>query len=364
MAFEADAPQPECSTSLDAKLRFLCSPDAHGGQAGMRIELIETHMSWLVLGPDRVLKLKKPIRRPFLDFTTLAAREWNAREELRLNRRLAAPIYRGLVVLVKRDGRMRLVAEHGRQAHDETLDWLVAMRRVPREQLADHMLRAGTATPQQLDRLAALLLAFYADAAVSTATPDEYVARFEHEQALNRELLLRGEPLAPAGALPYARATVERYDAALRRRAHLLRDRVREHRIVDGHGDLRPEHVGFVETPVVIDALEFNAAMRQVDPLDELAYFALECRMLGAGWAGERVLARAIAAWGAPPPGLVELYGAFRALLRARLSLAHLLDPTPRDPARWVPQARLYLDEASAALDAIDAIDRPEPPAG
>ena len=104
MAFEADAPQPECSTSLDAKLRFLCSPDAHGGQAGMRIELIETHMSWLVLGPDRVLKLKKPIRRPFLDFTTLAAREWNAREELRLNRRLAAPIYRGLVVLVKRDG--------------------------------------------------------------------------------------------------------------------------------------------------------------------------------------------------------------------------------------------------------------------
>jgi aminoglycoside phosphotransferase family enzyme len=72
---------------LEAKLRFLASPAAREGRA-TPVELIETHMSWLVLDADRVLKLKKPIRRPFLDFTTLAAREWNAREELRLNRRL------------------------------------------------------------------------------------------------------------------------------------------------------------------------------------------------------------------------------------------------------------------------------------
>src|SRR5665647_1076667 len=78
---------------IAAKLDFLRTC------VGQPVQTIETHMSWLVLGPEQVLKLKKPVRYPFLDFSTLALREANAREEVRLNRRLAPRVYLGLLAL-------------------------------------------------------------------------------------------------------------------------------------------------------------------------------------------------------------------------------------------------------------------------
>jgi len=86
---------------LDARLRFLQSPAAHRLHAGQArsVQTIETHMSWVFLVGDRVLKMKKAVRYPFLDFSTLAARELDCREELRLNARLAPGVYLGLLVL-------------------------------------------------------------------------------------------------------------------------------------------------------------------------------------------------------------------------------------------------------------------------
>ena len=72
--------------------------------------------------------------------------------------------------------------------------------------------------------------------------------------------------------------------------------------VVDGHGDLRPEHVCLQQPPVVIDALEFNAALRAVDPFDELAFLVLECEIAGASWIGPRLLASCAAALRSAPP--------------------------------------------------------------
>ena len=129
---------------------------------------------------------------------------------------------------------------------------------------------------------------------------------------------------------------------------------------MEGHGDLRPEHVYLLGRPLVIDALEFNAALRQVDPLDELAGLALECERLGAPWIGPRLYARCAAALGGPPdPALLALYRLIRALRRARLALAHLAEPAPRTPGRWAPRARSYLrlvTEASACASSGAAL--------
>jgi aminoglycoside phosphotransferase family enzyme len=127
--------------------------------------------------------------------------------------------------------------------------------------------------------------------------------------------------------------------------------------VLDGHGDLRPEHVCLLQPPVVIDCLEFNAAMRQVDPFDEVGYLGLECGMAGAPWIAARLLEGCATALGdRPHPALQQLYIAQRAMLRARLALAHLLDPVPRTPDRWPVRARRYIERATAALDAIDAM--------
>ena len=331
-----------------AKLRFLRSRTAHPGISGP-IEAIETHMSWVVLAGERALKLKKPVRTAFLDFSTVTARERNAREELRLNRRLAPQVYLGLVALQWHDRRFRLVAETDLPAAGRTVDWLVLMQRLPSECTLDRAISEGRVTRADIDALIDVLAPFYRSAACASLGPDDYLARFRSEQARNREVLLQ-ERFALADAAP----ALDGLDMALDAQAAALRERVLQHQLVDGHGDLRPEHVFLLRPPVVIDGLEFDASLRQVDPFDELMFLALECEMAGAApWLVPHLLARCAAALDdVPPTALLQLYTASRALLRARLSAAHLLDAQPRSPQKWLPRARRYLTRACEALQA------------
>lgn len=316
---------------------------------GSAVEVIETHMSWVFLVGDQVLKLKKPVRYPFLDFSTLAAREACCREELRLNRRLAPGVYRGLMAVQSADGRL-VLREEGEAPAGPTVDWLVWMRRLPRERMLDARLAAGTLAAAEIDALVGVLARFYRDAVRPAPDPAAYLARFEREHAVDREVLLR-----PQFQLRGASEALDRFAAALAAGRALLRERAERGCIVDGHGDLRPGHVALLETPVVIDCLEFNAALRQVDPFDELCFLALECELAGAAWVGPRLVAGCASALGdRPSEALLHLYGAARALLRARLAMAHLLDPQPRTPQRWPAQAQRYVDRARVALQAFE----------
>ncbi len=340
------APEP----SLDAKLRFLRAPSSHPGLASP-LGWLETHMSWLFFAGDRVLKLKKPVRFPYLDFSTLHAREFYCREELRLNSRLAPGVYLGLVALQATQDGLALVPEGGLPAPGQTVDWLVLMRRLPPERMLSHLIAEARVDARDIDALVDVLAAFYRRAPKAGVTAQEYVARFQREQAANREVLLR-----PQFTLRDAAPALDRFDAALLQRAGLLHERAESGRVLDGHGDLRPEHVCLLAPPVVIDCLEFNAQLRQVDPFDEIAFLALECDIGGAPWIGPRLAGGCAAALGeTPPPALMNLHTAHRALLRARLAMAHLLDPQPRTPQKWPPLAQRYVERALVALDSLAA---------
>jgi aminoglycoside phosphotransferase family enzyme len=146
-----------------------------------------------------------------------------------------------------------------------------------------------------------------------------------------------------------------RFDQALAQASPALGQRVAGGHIRDGHGDLRPEHIALTDPPVVIDALEFNAALRAQDPYDELAFLDLECARLGAPGLGPALIQGVSAALGERPPHhLLPLYRAHRALLRARLALAHLLEDPVRHPDRWPPRAAGYLQQAEQALDTLE----------
>lgn len=341
---------------FEAKLKFLQMAKAYG-ESGPRPECIETHMSWVFLVGDRVYKLKKPVRFPFLDFSTLKAREFYCREEVRLNRRLAPGVYLGLMALQWREGAFSLVPEARLQlpaaAPGETVDWLVCMQRLPADRMFNQLIAQGRVTPADIDALVAVLGAFYRAAPAVALSPNDYLARFQYGQAANREVLLR-----PQFRLPNAAPAMDRLDAALLQGADLLRDRASGKRVLDGHGDLRPEHVCLLQPPVVIDCLEFNPQLRQTDPFDEIAYLSLECDLAGAPWIGQRLVSGcAVALEEQPRPALLHLYTAYRALVRARLSMAHLLDPEPRTPEKWPPLAGRYV---ACALAALDALARPE----
>jgi len=151
--------------------------------------------------------------------------------------------------------------------------------------------------------------------------------------------------------------------AFLRQRHDLLAARARQGRILDAHGDLRPEHIWLGPRVRIIDRLEFSRALRAVDPLDEMASLDVETERLGAPAVGRRIRRRVEAGLHeASQPGLYLFYRLFRALLRARLAIAHLLEPDPRTPAKWPRQARAYL--AIAVRDARRLAVRLRRPAG
>ena len=337
---------------FDARLRFLRSAAAHAS-LGEPPEELETHMSWLFFVGERVLKLKKPVHFAYLDFTTLAAREHDCREEVRLNARLAPGVYLGLIALREDHGHLTLVDEAHLSAPGRTVDWLVAMRRLPHERSLGALLADHAVGIADVDALADRLVGFYRRALTLRIEPQAYVERFREAQQLNRQVLATA-----AVRWPQPGSVLDRYDAMLERWAPLLLERARHRRIVEGHGDLRCEHVWLMPpAPLVIDALEFSAPLRQVDPFDELAYLALECTLDGAAWVGDRLIVRCAAALGETlPPALLPLYTAHRALIRARLSMAHLQDEHPRTPERWPLQAAHYLERALAAIELLEAL--------
>jgi aminoglycoside phosphotransferase family enzyme len=319
------------AVSLREKAALLALPATYGPGVPA-VETVETHMSLVFLAGATVYKLKKPVVYPFLDFSTLAARERSCRDELRLNRRLAPDVYLGLSNVTREaDGSLALDGE------GEAVDWLVRMRRLPSGRTLDRLIAARTVTVEQVDAVAEVLARFYAEAERSRVSADDYVQQLRNEHTISRDVVGAYED-------KLARPLLDEVQRFLDEDAALLCARVTAGRIVDGHGDLRPEHVWLETPPLVIDCLEFNERLRQVDPFDEIAYLGLECARLGAAWIGPRLLQRLSAALDdAVDPRLPRFYARYRACIRARLALAHLAEPSPREPERWQPLARAYL---------------------
>jgi aminoglycoside phosphotransferase family enzyme len=136
----------------------------------------------------------------------------------------------------------------------------------------------------------------------------------------------------------------ERQQHALRELGARLESRAAGGHVVEGHGDLRPEHVQLGSVPLFIDCLEFDRGLRILDPLDELALLWVECERLGAGWVGHELFATYAEATGdRVDPALVEVYASVRAAVRAKLAIWHLRDAVVREPERWRRTAGEYV---------------------
>jgi aminoglycoside phosphotransferase family enzyme len=337
-------------SSLDAKVDFLLQPESYP-EPTLKVEAVETHMSWVFLTDQFAYKLKKPAKTSFLDFSTVELRRHFCEEEVRLNQRLAPAVYLSTVAITRRDGEM-VVGGDG-----PAIDWLVKMRRLPRDRMLDQAIRNHSFTHDDIDRLAVRLSTFYRNA------PPVPLSIFEYRQRLEIAIAANLEELRKAGDV-LAREHVDRVHSAqlafLHRNSPLLDRRVEGRHIIEAHGDLRPEHVFLDANPQIIDCLEFNVDFRTLDPVDELAFFAIECEALDAPEIGTIVFARyRTETADDPSPQLVEFYKCCRAALRSKLSIWHLWEPQVRDPARWLKQARSYLDLAATYAERLSSEDVP-----
>lgn len=324
--------------SLEQKVAFLRSPDSHPERPS-QVDAIETHMSWLFLTERSVFKLKKPIRYDRLDFSTLRLRRFYCEEEVRLNRRLAGKVYRGVLPLT-RDGDGTLAVD----GLGTPVDWLVHMERLPASRMLDWILARRVVERSEVRGAAIRLAQFYARANRVALSAADLVERLAEGIRTDERELCRPEFELPGERI---RSIASSQLDFLKDHARLFEDRVDGGRIVDGHGDLRPEHICLIPEPVIIDCLEFCQELREQDPADELAFLALECERLGQPRVGEWFIeAYDEGAGDRLPRPLLQFYRNYRILRRAKIAAWHLNDPATRDRERYAETARRYLDLA------------------
>jgi uncharacterized protein len=249
------------------------------------VRVIETHVSWVLLARQLAYKLKKPVRLPFLDFTSLAERRRCCDEELRLNRRFAPDLYLD-VVEVRRGPAGPCFDGPG-----EVVDVAVRMRRFADGALWSERLGAGTLGAAQIDSFARVLAASHRDAAAAPAdgafgspavrarTVDGLVAAIDAWQS---------GLSSPGSEWRQLRAWLRDEVARLDRH---WRERLDAGAVRECHGDL---HLANVlqqgEKAVAFDALEFAAELRWIDPLDDLAFLVMDLLANGRRDLGFRLL--------------------------------------------------------------------------
>ncbi len=310
------------------------------GRAG-RIEVIETHFAWVFLTPARAYKLKKPVRHRGMDYRTLAQRERGCRNEIRLNRRLARSAYLGVVpVVLRKDGSLGL----GRGVR--IVDWVVKMRRLAAARMLDRALASNTVTRRDVEAVTRLLSGFFRQARRAPMSPRAYVARLRALTDENRRDL-HARDLGVSG---------RRVEAVIRAQLRFIAQGARligsrGPHLVDGHGDLRPEHVflgSASDPPCVIDCLEFDRNLRRLDPAEELAFLHLECaRVEDRGFA--RAVARNVQSTmdDEVSSALMHFYMSQRAVIRARTAVWHRRDPQFAGQSRfWRAAGHSYLADA------------------
>lgn len=326
-------------------IEALTHPSAYGHPVAS-IELIETHISWVLLAGDYAYKIKKPLVLPFADFGSLAARRHFCDEEVRLNRRLAPQVYLGVVPIT------------GSAAHPQVegqgavIEYAVKMHRFDDAASFDRLLARNALRPELIDRLAARIAAFHAGAPATAdprfGTPDRVLA-----PALDNYSEMAGAADERRRATLAALETWTR--ASFERLAATFAARHREGKVRECHGDLHLRNIALIDgEPVPFDCIEFSEGLRWIDVIDEVAFLVMDLLDRGRPDLGYRFLDRYLAATGDYRGiAVLRFYLVYRAMVRAKVHdlRARQASATPVEARRLQDAADHYLALAGSIAD-------------
>ncbi|KAF0154965.1 MAG: gluconate kinase [Syntrophaceae bacterium] len=235
-----------------------------------KVELVQTHISYVFIAGDFVYKVKKPVNFGFLDFTTLEKRKFYCEEELRLNKRLAPSIYLDVVPIVQDDmGRLSPGGD------GKTVEYAVRMKKLPLDKMLKILLAKGQADAKIMDAVAGKIARFHAAAQTGGAIDEmgstKTIHRNHEENFMEIERYV--DTTIPAYQYQFIKEYVERFLAVNK---HLLKKRVAEHKIRDCHGDLHLEHICIADEIIIFDCIEFNERFRFSDVAAEVAFLTMD----------------------------------------------------------------------------------------
>jgi uncharacterized protein len=282
-----------------------------------RVEVRQTHISVVFLAGEHVYKIKKPVKFPFADFSTLEKREHYCREEVRLNARLAPEVYLGVVPVVAADDGVRL------EADGDALEWAVKMKRLDDDATLESRLARGQVSAELVEAVARKIAAFHARAETS-----ERIAAFGRYEVVAGNARENFEQSRGHVGRTISRAVFERLGArtgeALAAERELIESRAARGVPRDTHGDLRLDHVYVADKAgggmLIIDCIEFNEQFRFADPVADIAFLAMDLKFEGRGdLAGALARAYFTAAGDEEGRPLLPLYTAYRAAVRGKV---------------------------------------------
>jgi len=295
-------------------IEALQSPDPYDHHTG-EIRMLQTHISWVLLTGPFAYKVKKPVDLGFVDYTTLERREHFCREEIRLNRRLAPDLYRGMVPVTGSPENPRVDGD------GEPFEYAVKMVQFDQENLLSRMLERGELTANQAEQLGGIAADFHAgipaaDPGDGYATPegilrdtldnfDDPLERMEDGEVRRRLQTLRTWSLRTHEDLE------ERFE-----------QRLREGFVRECHGDMHLENMlRFRGELTVFDCIEFNDDFRWIDVMNEVAFALMDLESRGRADFAARFLDRYLRDSGDYGGlDLLRYYKSYRAMVRFKVN--------------------------------------------
>lgn len=327
--------------NLPEYITSLMQPEAYEHPAD-EVQLIQTHISYVLVAGQFVYKYKKPMNFGFLDFSTLEKRGHYCLQEITLNRRLCPEIYLERVAVTSSPDGYLL------NGGGEIVEYGVKMRRLEEEQMMGRVLAAGALTTDHLDQIVDTLVPFYESAEVNDEIRSygrtETVAVNVVENFDQTETFVDGPAL---GRDQFEQ--IKRYALGVLTQEHRFDKRIKDERIRDCHGDLYSANICLSDKVYVFDCIEFNDRFRYSDVAGDIGFLAMDLDFHGLDELADHFVARYVKRSG--DHGLLDLiafYKCYRAYVRGKINLFTAADTGLDDETRsdCTAQAKRYFELA------------------
>jgi len=319
----------------------LMKPEAYDEEPG-RIELIQTHISFVFITRNLVYKVKKAVNLGFLDFATLEKRRFFCEKELQLNRRLCGDMYLE-VVPINRSEVIKIKGE------GEAVEYAVKMKRMPQERMMNKLLEENKVDDKLVDRIAKIIADFHSKAETNRRI-SEFGSLAIMKTNWKENFEQTREFACKTISMKNFRLIRERIYDSMEGNVSLFEKRVAEDRVRDCHGDIHSGNIFVTDRVYIFDAIEFNERFRYSDVASDVAFLAMDLDFKGRADLSAFFVKRYIKYSGDQElMKLLPFYKCYRAYVRGKVISFKLKDPNVGDEEKSVAmkEAKAYFKLAS-----------------
>jgi aminoglycoside phosphotransferase family enzyme/predicted kinase len=324
------------SNSLPPLIQQMLTPEFYPHPVTEPIELLQTHISFVLLTGEYAYKLKKPVNFGFLDFSTLAKRHHFCEEEVRLNRRLAPELYLGVLAIAENNGKYSFALDHAEPGQSmAAVEYAIKMPQFDQSNLLINLFEQGKVTPAHMIDIGKQLAQFHAIAATN-----DHIASFGTMAALKS---VADDNYAATEKYIGKVQTQEQFDQTraftnkfFAEHEQLFSDRIAQGKVKECHGDVHLKNICLYQDKIrIFDCIEFNEPFRNSDVLYDAAFLLMDLQ-----YRGRRDLANIFLNTYLEQTGdydalpLLPLYGSMRAYIRAKVTSFLLDDPNIPAPVK------------------------------